>query len=177
MRSFIALKFGEKEKDLIYNIFKNCVVCKGKVKEVEKNNYHLTFAFFPNLSDSDIFLIEKLIKELRDLINKDFYEKKLLVNGINGFPNLKKPRVLFLDIEENKNLFKIYKKIKNFVTKNGIDAKISTNSFKPHITLMRIKEIQFLKIKDFQKVELFFEDIHLFKSTLTKQGPIYEKII
>ncbi len=94
--------------------------------------------------------------------------EKIKINGIGMFGN----KILYLkaDIEEEVN--------KEINEKFNL---INDKPFKPHITLCRIKNIKDKKFFDELKkwedinIEVPFE-VYLYKSTLTKKGPIYEKI-
>jgi len=176
MRAFVALEFPNKEKEKIFKVFKENVLFKGIGKKVEKENYHLTLFFFPNLEESELNILKEEIRKIKEELDLLFNKKILKIKGINGFPNLKKTRVLFLEVEKEESLEKIFKKLKRFILKNKIESRFK-EPFKPHITLIRIKELNYLKIKELKDFELEFKDISLFKSTLTKKGPIYEKII
>ncbi len=94
--------------------------------------------------------------------------EKIKINGIGMFGN----KILYLkaDIEEEVN--------KEINEKFNL---INDKPFKPHITLCRIKNIKdkkfFNELKKWEdiNIEVPFE-VYLYKSTLTKKGPIYEKI-
>ncbi len=94
--------------------------------------------------------------------------EKIKINGIGMFGN----KILYLkaDIGEEVN--------KEINEKFNL---INDKPFKPHITLCRIKNIKDKKFFDELKkwedinIEVPFE-VYLYKSTLTKKGPIYEKI-
>jgi 2'-5' RNA ligase len=176
MRAFIALEFKTKEKEKIFSVFKEKVLFEGIGKEVEKENYHLTFFFFPNLNEIELEILKNEVKKIKEELNNLFERKVLKIKGVSAFPNLRKARVLFLEVSEDDRLNKIFKKLKRTILKNKIESKFK-EPFKPHITLMRIKKLNYLKIKNFEDFELEFENISLFKSTLTRKGPIYEKII
>ena len=94
--------------------------------------------------------------------------EKIKINGIGMFGN----KILYLkaDIGEEVN--------KEINEKFNL---INDKPFKPHITLCRIKNIKdkkfFNELKKWEdiNIEVPFE-VYLYKSTLTKKGPIYEKI-
>jgi len=93
--------------------------------------------------------------------------EKLKINGIGMFG--KKILYLKADIDDNIN--------KQINEKFGFK---NDKPFVPHITLCRIKELkngyqQALKKWENISFELPFE-VYLYKSTLTKKGPVYEKI-
>ncbi|NPA11210.1 MAG: RNA 2',3'-cyclic phosphodiesterase [Epsilonproteobacteria bacterium] len=125
-------------------------------KWVEGWNLHLTHKF---IGEDDP---EKYKKEL------DFKRGKFKVKGMGTFGD----RVLYLNAELDDE---INRKINE---KFGLT---NDKPFKPHITLCRIKNIKDPGFKDALKKweNLEFEvplDVYLYKSTLTKKGPIYEKI-
>ncbi len=97
-----------------------------------------------------------------------FSQKSFKINGIEMFG--KKILYLKADIRDEINR-RINEK---FNLKND-------KPFKPHITLCRIKEIKdnafFKELKKWDNIS--FEvplEVYLYKSTLTKKGPVYEKI-
>jgi len=125
-------------------------------KWVEGWNLHLTHKFIGEDEP------EKYKKNL------NIPTKKLRIKGIGTFGD----RILYLkaDIDDEIN--------KEINEKFGLK---NDKPFKPHVTLCRIKNIKDKKfweeLKKWENVE--FEvplDVYLYKSTLTKKGPIYEKI-
>jgi len=124
-------------------------------KWVEGWNLHLTHKFIGE-DEPEKYKIKLKVKN-----------EKLKVNGIGMFGD----KVLYLksDIDDSIN-----KQInEKFNLKND-------KPFVPHITLCRIKELksgykEALKKWENINFEVPFE-VYLYKSTLTKKGPIYEKI-
>ena len=125
-------------------------------KWVEGWNLHLTHKFIGE-DDPEKYKTKLKIKD-----------EKLKVKGIGTFGN----KILYLkaDISDDVN--------------KQINEKFSlTNDkpFKPHITICRIKNIKDKKfwdeLKKYENIE--FEvplEVYLYKSILTKKGPVYEKI-
>ncbi len=139
----------------IYKSIKNDLSKYIKGKWVEGWNLHLTHKFIGEDNP------EKYKTELK------VKNEKLKVNGIGMFGD----KILYLkaDIDESIN-----KEInEKFNLKNE-------KPFIPHITLCRIKELKD-GYKDALKKwkNIHFEmplEVYLYKSTLTKKGPVYEKI-
>ncbi|WP_457564099.1 RNA 2',3'-cyclic phosphodiesterase [Caminibacter pacificus] len=140
----------------IYGAIKQSLSKYVEGKWVEGWNLHLTHKFIGEDEP------EKYLKNLD--IKKDSFK----INGIGTFGD----RILYLkaDIDDDIN--------------RQINEKFSLKNdkpFKPHITLCRIKNIKDEKFWDELKkwenikVEVPLE-VYLYKSTLTKKGPIYEKI-
>jgi len=152
MRLFIAtpVKFP------LYGTVKNALSKYIEGKWVEGWNLHLTHKF---IGDDDP---QKYKKSL--LIP----DGKIKIKGLGTFGE----KVLFLKAEMDENVNELINK--TFSLKND-------KPFKPHVTLCRIKHIKdgkfFDEIKKFENIELEVPlEVYLYKSTLTKKGPVYEKI-
>ncbi|AZV47430.1 RNA 2',3'-cyclic phosphodiesterase [Nautilia sp. PV-1] len=140
----------------IYGAVKNSLSKYVEGKWVEGWNLHLTHKF---IGDDEP---EKYKTKLK------IKNEKLKVKGIGTFGD----RVLYLkaDIDDDIN--------RQINEKFGLT---NDKPFKPHITLCRIKNIKDKKfwdeLKKWENIE--FEvplEVYLYKSTLTKKGPVYEKI-
>jgi 2'-5' RNA ligase len=151
MRLFIAtpVKFH------LYGAIKSDFNAVLSGKWVEGWNLHLTHKFIGDGDKNDF------IKPLK------VPNQNIKIKGLGSFGE----RILFLkaSLEEiNSQINEVFN--------------LPEDRFHPHITLCRIKEIKDKKrfyelIKKWQNIE--FEvpyEVFLYKSTLTKKGPIYEKI-
>ena len=139
----------------IYGAIKEDLSKYIKGKWVEGWNLHLTHKFIGE------------DKPDKYETNLKIPNKKFKINGIGMFGN----KILYLkaDIDDSIN-----KEInEKFDLKND-------KPFVPHITLCRIKELKDGYKDAIKKWEnINFEvpvEVYLYKSTLTKKGPIYEKI-
>jgi 2'-5' RNA ligase len=127
-------------------------------KWVEGWNLHLTHKFIgddePQKYETDL----------------EIPKEKIKINGIGMFGD----KVLYLKADST-NIKKVNEEINKKFNMND------DKPFKPHITLCRIKNIKdktfYEKLKKWENInfEIPF-DVYLYKSTLTKRGPIYEKI-
>ncbi len=140
----------------IYGVIKNDLSKYIKGKWVEGWNLHLTHKF-----------IGEDEPEKYETLKLEVPSSKLKVNGIGMFGN----KILYLkaDIDDSIN-----KQInEKFNLKND-------KPFVPHITLCRIKDLKDGYKEALKKWEnINFEvpvEVYLYKSTLTKKGPVYEKI-
>ena len=139
----------------IYGAIKNDL-SKFDGKWVEGWNLHLTHKF-----------IGEDEPEKYEALKLEVPSSKLKINGIGMFGN----KILYLkaDIDDSIN-----KQInEKFNLKND-------KPFVPHITLCRIKDLKEGYKDALKKWEnINFEvpnEVYLYKSTLTKKGPVYEKI-
>ncbi|MEA3354019.1 MAG: RNA 2',3'-cyclic phosphodiesterase [Campylobacterota bacterium] len=104
-------------------------------KWVKPENLHMTFKFLGDVSDPKLVI---------DKLKKLNYNKKQIVK----FQKLKvfNKRILSLR-SSNKTLYKIHDQLEDLL---GDDFQ-SEDNFKPHITLMRIKNIKNKEYKEFFK--------------------------
>jgi len=153
MRLFIATPVNFPLYQAIKNDFKDIIDGKW----VEGWNLHLTHKFIgedePEKYKSDI-----------KIKNGDWK-----VNGIGMFGD----KILYLKVDGDDSV------------NNEINSKFNLKNdkpFVPHITLCRIKSIKDReklkeKLAKWQNVNFNFPlEVYLYKSTLTKKGPVYEKI-
>ena len=139
----------------IYGAIKNDLEKYIKGKWVEGWNLHLTHKFIG----------EDEPNKYKTKLNIE--NEKLKINGIGMFRN----KILYLKAAIDDNINKQINE--KFNLKND-------KPFVPHITLCRIKELKEGYKNALKKWEnINFEvplEVYLYKSTLTKKGPVYEKI-
>lgn len=135
-------------------------------------DFHLTLKFL-----GDINSIENVSESLRKIKVEKF---GLRLNGLGVFPNMNYIRVLWVGINKSEKLIKLKNNIetalKPFCFKNDYD-------YMPHLTFARIRNLKdkesFEKKLEKTKVKQIEFDVNsfiLYKSTLTSNGTVYEKI-
>ena len=175
MRTFIAIDLPKELKDRISSIVERLTKCDLEAKWVKPENIHMTLKFLGNVDDKQIDIVKSIISE----VALNF--KKIIVEcgGFGFFPNEKHPRVLFLKTDKEVDLRKIYQSLEEKLSHIGFEKE---ERFKSHLTLCRFKgkrniDCLIREIKDIEfSHQLNINEIALFKSTLTRSGPIYEKI-
>jgi len=144
------------------------------LKWCRKEQMHLTLNFIGN-ADEKLFL--KIKKELASLT----YDKlKISLGGTGFFPGTKNPSIFWLDIKQSSELGNLQKKIENILS--GLGIKPEAREFKAHLTLLRIKDRNFLNVEKLSALYSAFEiksfipeAFVLYSSKLTPNGPIYTK--
>ncbi len=140
----------------IYGAIKNDLSKYIDGKWVEGWNLHLTHKF-----------IGEDEPEKYEALKLEVPSSKLKVNGIEMFGN----KILYLKADIDNSINKEINE--KFNLKND-------KAFVPHITLCRIKDLKKGYKDALKKWEnINFEvpnEVYLYKSTLTKKGPVYEKI-
>jgi 2'-5' RNA ligase len=134
------------------------------------------------LGDINTLAIEKTLIVLQKLSSQYHSFQIVLSKKIGVFPNFKKPRVIWIGIEEGYNeVKKIYYDIEREL-KNKPFYRYD-NKFSPHITLGRVKYIkypanlaEFLRNHEHKDISQLIQSIELMESKLTSNGPIYTVI-
>jgi 2'-5' RNA ligase len=170
MRSFIAVEISCSK--IIDSISEFQSRINIDAKPVESQNLHFTLQFLGNISQDTV---EKTMQSL-NLIK--FSSFKVTFRGVDAFPKLKFPRVIWIGIDEDggNSLMELAKKIERVLIPIGLS---NDKQFKPHVTVFRIKN----KIRDiskeldkFRSFEFGTQEIKGFKlkqSILSSKGPIY----
>ena len=122
------------------------------------------------------------LDEIKTIISetaKKFKYFEVALDKFGFFPNQKKPRVFFINVTAGDKLKSIADMLEEKLQGLGLEKE---GKFKSHITLARIKQSKNITslIKTAENISLKgnfpIKEITLYKSTLTKTGPIYEKV-
>jgi 2'-5' RNA ligase len=178
IRLFIALGIKQSIKNYLAEIINEFKSKGGKIKWVEPDNMHLTLKF---LGNTEYSLVDGIKVQL-DSLKADLTPIKSDLCNLGGFPNLKKPKVIWIDLEKNRDqIIELAKRIDTSLAEIGFASE--SKLFKPHLTLGRIKKDDDLeKLTDYltdyelKRKDLVFDTISLIKSTLTNDGPIYKSL-
>ncbi len=174
MRSFVAIEIYSNEIINLISKFQSEININAK--PVEPYNLHFTLQF---LGDIPQDMVEKVMVSLNSIKFSSF-----MVNfkGIDVFPKLKFPRVVWIGTDENGGnlLIELSKKVENALIPLGFSV---DKPFKPHITVFRIKN----KIGDiskeldkFKSIDFGTQEITGFKlkqSILSSKGPVYSDLM
>lgn len=177
-RTFIAIKI-KPEIELLVNWQKIKKLLSGeKIKWVDQRNVHITLQF---LGDTTLNQIEKLNILLQEVV-EDFAPFYFYLDGIDYFQNNKHPKVIFVNTTKTYSLEKLALAIHNQTEKIGFAKE--KRSFKPHLTIGRIKYINDKKrfyqvIENYQKLvyqKIMVSEIILYQSILQPAGPVYKPL-
>jgi 2'-5' RNA ligase len=166
MRLFVAIDLDEKD------YFKQLQEQIPEAKATYAKTFHLTLKFLGETDKKD-----EIVENLKKIKFKSF---NLKTTHIGVFPSENYIKVIWLGLDNNKDLIKlqedIEKALESFNFKKDFD-------FKAHITLARIrfipdKENFVEKLKQIkpEKKEFEIKEFKLIKSELTSEGPVYEDI-
>ncbi len=178
MRLFIAVPVPEELKEKILGMQNRIKLAGIDAKLVEKENLHFTIKFLGETP-------EEKIQEIKNALEKacaNFSSFDIGIAGIGAFPNRNYARVVWVSVREGLQGFENLIKI--------IDKNLSVLGFKkeneyaPHLTIARIRSGRNLPklqkmLEESEKTaigKMRVEEVKLMKSSLTKNGPIYEEL-
>jgi RNA 2',3'-cyclic 3'-phosphodiesterase len=152
---------------------------QGMIRWVRPEGMHLTLKFFGDVSENDVATISRVMDDHVKGVKSFALDVK--VPGV--FPNMNRPRVLWLGIEGDvERLIRFQQTMDQKLHENGFEKE--ERAFRPHLTLARVKELKgliglakILEKKDNYKAGHFdAEGLALFKSQLTPRGAVYTKL-
>jgi 2'-5' RNA ligase len=174
MRTFIAVDINDRLKKNIFDIaqgFKK--YCKGTY--VRPNLYHITLFFFGYIPEDKTLIIKDILK---DISYPSFLVK---LTGVDCFFANKNPRVCFMK-GESPSLMELFTIIEKKLIENNILS--DRKPLKIHSTFLRIKHIfdsegieKYIETinKNFSVVSFVVNELILYNSKLSKNGPEYYK--
>jgi 2'-5' RNA ligase len=175
IRTFIAIELPAALKQDVDRLIVTLKPLGEGVRWVRAANLHFTLRFLGDIEQEDVTgLAEELIRNLSDL--KPF---SLKLSGLGCFPNMRRPRVIWLggdgDMESLKNL--AYQ-VESACRDSGFGK--SDKRFSAHLTIGRIKNprglesfIGRLTNVEFESDEFVVGEVIVFKSDLSPRGPTY----
>ncbi len=176
-RLFIAIKFPVNRHlhDAIYDI-KSAL--SGKIKWIEEENLHLTLKF---LGDTKVDLIPGISLKIQNLLY-DVSSFKCTQKGFGVFRSVKNPRIIWAGVNDCGEMKKINNMLEDALQEMELER--SDNKFNPHITIGRIKhmdnkELLETKLNEYKDTEFgafWINEIVLYRSILTTEGPKYEVV-
>ncbi len=171
MRTFIAI---DVPKDIEQHLVSLQQCLKDFGVMTFSRRFHITLKFLGEVS-------EKRIGQVRDAFGAlSFSQFMVKLSVVGAFPDLHKIRVVWVGAEPQQQFILLQQQIDSAMLKLGFPI---DERFHCHVTLARIKHL-----KDKQGLKAALEQLHLipiefridhvtlYKSTLTKQGSIYEAL-
>ncbi len=179
MRCFIAISLPEELKAKISGIQEKLKAAGANVSWTRPEGMHLTLKFFGEIEDKRIPKIEKALDLAVDCISTF----TLSVSGMGIFPDVRRPRVVWIGLkEEGNNLVRLHKGVEEELKKIGFPSE--DRRFTPHITLGRVRSNKnmdkLLKLIEEEKSSELgsfnVSEVHLIKSELKPSGAVYTEL-
>lgn len=173
-RVFIALNLPEKIRKNISGLINKLDKNDGSVKWVRGEGLHITLHFLSYLDDKQIEEVKRIMAKFAGQTGV----LQLKLNGLSAFPNIERPRVIFLESEQTNgaSIFVLQNKLGSELEKIGIQT--DKRPWTPHITLGRVKRNYELGIINYEFEESTFSisSFELMGSELSSDGAKYKII-
>ena len=178
LRLFIAIELPSNIIDGLRNVQEELKDKSNKSSWAKPENIHLTLKF---LGDTETGKIDSMVNILEGIAGRSF-SFEISVKGVGTFPAAGNPRVIWVGIEENKDMLQLYNNIEEGLAALGFEKE--RRDFKPHLTIGRIKFLNdraglrrgLEKVAGLNLARFAVAGFALFKSTLTPEGAIHTKL-
>ncbi len=186
IRAFIAIELPEPIRQQLDQIEKQVQERAGEagrkaVRWVPASNMHLTLKFLGEVSTANVQTLARMLQNEASR-HKGF---ELTIGGLGAFPNVRRPRVVWVGTEAPNDLSVLQKAIEAETRQLGYPAE--ERPFSPHLTLGRISQnarpeevTQVAKVLGEMKVgelgRVRVEHLHLFRSDLKPSGAVYTSL-
>jgi len=175
VRSFVALELSDEVRERLSALLQRLQRTSAAVKWVEPENLHLTLKFLGEVPEERIELIAESLRAVAQATEPFSFT----VKGVGGFPDLRRPRVLWVGVEATQPLMRLQQLIERAMEQLGFPPE--ERAYHPHITLGRVKAMAGMEkvreilgeYKDAEFGEVFVAHLTLFRSDLSREGPTY----
>ena len=182
LRAFIAVEIPIEIRQAVCNATSDLQKRTGSlVRWVPMENMHLTLKFLGDISPSNVDMLTQMMRAEADLFNCF----DLRVTGLGSFPNLKRPRVIYIGIQAPAALETLHRGIESASRRVGYESE--ERGFSPHLTIGRVKQnatateqqtirraLEETKIDSLGTARV--DSVHLYKSDLKPTGSVYTRL-
>jgi len=175
MRTFIAIELPSQFTSQIDQLQQALRQTKADVSWVKPQNVHITLKFLGEVNEEKIEEVYRATeKSVAGVTNF-----QVSLKGLGGFPNMKRPRVIWVGLEKGKEvLAQLGPKVEEGFSKIGFPKE--NRPFTPHLTIGRVKSPKNLELlaseigkTSFKTEEFVVKEVVVMKSTLHPAGSIY----
>jgi 2'-5' RNA ligase len=174
IRAFIALPTSSEVKQQIAAIQAKLIETQADVRWEGSERFHITLKF---LGDCEPEVLHSLLSDLQASL-RGTRSFELLYDALGCFPNMTRPRVVWVGAQENPQIATLQRLIEDACGKFGFARE--ERPFHAHITLGRVKGnrhvdrlTETLKTVTFEPLQARCGEIHLMRSELQPTGSVY----
>ena len=181
LRLFIAVELPSVFQSRIRPLQASLTATKVRLRLVAPENIHFTLKFLGETPATQVPQITTVLNEIKAP------PIPLTIQGIGCFPNIHRPRVIWLGIQNPKGvtaMIELAREIEKILQSQNFPKE--NRPFKPHTTIARIKRpvshgsVQDIALQEYMQTYQDFNigtftatQFVLKQSTLTAKGPIY----
>ena len=173
VRIFFAVPLSEKIKEILGDVISQMKEYPGKLKWVDPESTHLTLKFIGEVGEGNPEAYSNAIRELD--LPAPF---SIQLNKTGVFPHPRKPRVLWVGIEQSDELASLANIIDERLIQEDVEPE--TRDFHAHLTIARVKGRglpgetldTFLNL-DIPAISMNVDSVVCYKSDLQASGAVY----
>jgi len=178
IRTFIAVDIPQNIKMELDKLIVGLRSLAPDIRWVRASNLHITLRFLGEIPQDSIASLEKSIEESI----KDTNKFNISLTGIGGFPNLRRPRVIWVGVGDgNEKLMELADRVESACRSAGFGQ--ADKPFSSHLTIGRVKYpgglerlISNIEKSDFSTASFEIPEAIIFKSDLLPSGPKYTRM-
>ena len=177
LRTFIAVPLDEALRRRIVALQEE--LAGGDVKWVEPENLHVTLLFLGEVDALEVVEICRAVHQVAE----STAPFALTAAGVGAFPNLRRPRTLWVGVEEGRaELVRLHDSLEEVLLELGAYRR-EEREYTPHVTLGRVNGDAPPALRESLKREsdwhggtLAVSEVHVMSSELTPDGPRYNVV-
>ena len=175
LRCFVAIEIPQPIQTLLKNVQTRLQSKIRRASWTKSGNFHLTLKFLGDVHSETIDDVRKAIQDVADVQTP----APIAFGGIGAFPNLYRPRVLWVGVKQGASIVSRLAKAVNLELKHlGFPT---DDRFHPHLTLARLRtpmNLEPLKnmLRQYDTIDravVNVKEITLMRSELHPNGAIY----
>lgn len=180
LRTFVAIETSLKVRGHVVRLIERLRRTEAKVKWVAVDNLHLTLKFLGDVREAEIANVCQTVKQAV-MGGRSFL---LEVCGAGAFPNPARPRTVWIGVGLGvEQVCQLQAEVESALKQLGFPRE--GRRFRPHLTLGRVRGAaaavrelgqQISALGDFEAGEFLVDEVVVFSSELTADGPIYSPL-
>lgn len=177
IRTFVAVESSPEVQHAAERLVQQLQPIGADVKWVESHNMHLTLQFLGDVAEGKIPAITEALRKAA----ADCKPFQVEIRSVGAFPSLRRPNVFWLGVGQGAaQLAELAQKVQRALEPLGFRPE--NRPFHGHLTLGRVRRAgpsldkliaRFRQEEQFLAGWISVQNITLFSSQLTPQGPIY----
>jgi RNA 2',3'-cyclic 3'-phosphodiesterase len=175
-RTFVCIEIPADIKKVINGLqIRLRPMAKGFISWARLEGFHVTLKFLGDVAANKIDLVAQVVQQAVEGLQPFV----ITVSGTGGFPNLKRPRVFWVGIQETSgSLATLQSRIDERLANLGFPKE--ERGFAPHLTLGRVKDVSGvtdvcheLEKSVLEPMSFAATEVVIMRSDLRPDGPVY----
>ncbi len=175
-RTFIALELSDNLKEGILALTEELRGRGVRASWARRSTLHLTLKFLGDVEETELPEVVGAVARASSRVSSFGFETR----SLGAFPSPRRPRVLWVGVEPEVELFALHKAVEGELAELGFPRE--RRKFHPHVTIGRIREPRAESIQEVldelvapeERVEVL--EVRVMRSTLRPGGAIHELV-